>query len=177
MTLLHGSNLVIIDIDLTKSRRRTDFGLGFYLINKLGDAREWATRKASFYGGLPTVTRYELNNAILREAKHLRFDDATLDWLYFVKQNRERKNTQNSHLPEPRHDYDSVSGPIADDKVADVVDRFCAGEVTAETALSEIRVIPNVFQFSLHTATALKFVKTIDYQQCKNGKWTDWIET
>lgn len=174
MRYYHGSDIKIVTIDLTKSRLRTDFGRGFYLTDKLGGAHEWALRNIS---GTPTVTQYEIelniNNA---DIKLLRFNTATHEWLEFVRKNRERERQKHDQIKEPRHDFDVVSGPIADDKVAIVVDEYCRGLKTAEQALQEIRFIPNVVQFSLHTQKAIDFVTAVSYQEYKNGKWNNWIK-
>jgi len=170
----HGSSAKIIAIDLTKSRLRTDFGRGFYLTDKLGGAREWALRNIS---GTPTVTQYEIAPDIYSaETKTLRFGAATHEWLEFVRKNRERRERKNAETKEPRHDFDVVSGPIADDKVAIVVDEYCRGLKTAEQALKEIRFIPNVIQISLHTQKAIDFATAVACQQHKNGKWGDWVQ-
>jgi hypothetical protein len=164
----------IVTIDLTKSRLRTDFGRGFYLTDKLGGAHEWALRNIS---GTPTVTQYEINPDINNaDIKILRFNTATHEWLEFVRKNREREGQKNTEIKEPRHNFDVVSGPIANDKVAIVVDEYCRELKTAEEALKEIRVIPNVIQYSLHTQKAVDFVTAVAYQQYKNGKWSNWIK-
>ena len=46
MIFYHGTDRVINEIDLRKSRLRTDFGRGFYLSDKLGNARDWAIDKS-----------------------------------------------------------------------------------------------------------------------------------
>jgi len=174
MRYYHGSDMKIVTIDLTKSRLRTDFGRGFYLTDKLGGAHEWALRNIS---GTPTVTQYEINPDIYNaDIKILRFNTATHEWLEFVRKNREREGQNHAGIKEPRHDFDVVSGPIADDKVAIVVDEYCRGLKTAEQALKEIRFIPNVIQISLHTQKAVDFVTAVACQQYKNGKWGSWIK-
>ena len=38
----HGTSMLIGDIDLSRSRNRTDFGKGFYMGTNLGESRKWA---------------------------------------------------------------------------------------------------------------------------------------
>ena len=119
----HGTNTLIAAIDLSKSRLRTDFGKGFYMGNNLGEARKWAISQ-SMATEIPTVMRYVLSDAIFdfedNTLNRLWFSYPTVEWLNFVRDNR-RKVAPNAHNKEPRHDYDIVYGPIANDKVADVV--------------------------------------------------------
>ena len=63
MTLYHGTNQIIGNVDLSKGRARTDFGLGFYLTGKIGTAQDWAICKTLLLGGVPTVIQYELNDS------------------------------------------------------------------------------------------------------------------
>ena len=118
MILYHGTNQILGDIDFNKSRLRTDFGKGFYFSDKLGNARDWAVDKSGF-SEMPTVMRYDLCNKIFQDQKLslLRFDNPTIEWLNFVRDNR-RRNPDSTASKEPRHSYDIVSGPIANDKVA-----------------------------------------------------------
>lgn len=46
LTLYHGSNVVIDNIDLSRSRRGKDFGCGFYLNPNKEQAWEMAKRTA-----------------------------------------------------------------------------------------------------------------------------------
>ena len=175
MTLYHGSNEIIFKIDFSKSNLRTDFGKGFYMGSKLGEARNWAIGKAGF-SGTPTIMRYTVDNRVLRDVdvNPKRFDQPNIEWLEFVKDNR-RKYSVDGNQKEPRHSYGAVSGPIADDMANIVVARYCNGEIDVTEAIRLIRTIPSVFQLSLHTPLALSYIKSSEYQQqMKNGKWSAW---
>jgi len=45
MILYHGTNQKLEVIDFNRCRLRTDFGKGFYMSDKLGNARDWAVSK------------------------------------------------------------------------------------------------------------------------------------
>ena len=45
MLLYHGSNMIIEDIDLTKSRPYKDFGRAFYLSDDRSQAEKWLISK------------------------------------------------------------------------------------------------------------------------------------
>jgi len=116
MILYHGTNQKLGNIDFDKSRLRTDFGKGFYMSDKLGNAHDWAVDKSTV-SEIPTVMRYEIDNALFTDDRVscLRFNNPTIEWLDFVRDNR-RKMTEDKGSNEPRHSYDVVSGPIANDK-------------------------------------------------------------
>ena len=176
LTLYHGTNEIIRFIDFDKSNLRSDFGKGFYMGSKLGEARKWADGKAGFYG-IPTIMRYSVANNVLHDdcVNPIRFDQPNNDWLEFVKENRRKPTPGDSHK-EPRHSYGAVSGPIADDQANIVVARYCNGEIDIQEALLLIRTIPSVFQLSLHTPIALTYITSVEYQQkLIGGKWTKWI--
>jgi len=175
----HGTNMVINSIDLGKGRSRTDFGKGFYLGNNLGEARKWAISQ-SMATETPTVMRYVLSDAVFNfddsSLSRLWFSSPTVQWLNFVRDNR-RMITSNAQNIEPRHDYDVVYGPIANDKVVDVVDEYIDGLLTAEEAIRRVKVIPSVFQMSFHTPLALTYIDqtlTEFQQQIKSNKWSAW---
>jgi len=117
----HGTNIVIDAIDLSLCRSRTDFGKGFYMGNNLGEARKWAISQ-SMATETPIVMRYALRSEIFNNndsnLKRLWFSSPTVEWLDFVRDNR-RLVAPNARSSEPRHDYDIVYGPIANDKVVD----------------------------------------------------------
>ena len=177
MILFHGSNQILYDIDFDKSRLRTDFGKGFYLSDKLGNARDWAVDKSEL-SDTPTVMRYDILNTLFQDenVSRLRFDFPTIDWLNFVRDNRS-KTSGSSEKDEPRHSYDVVSGPIANDKVAIAVDKYCRNILTAEETLFEVKAIKNVFQVSMHTQLALSYIQSISFSQLSNKRWSEWKNT
>ena len=178
MVLYHGTNAKINTIDLNKGRARTDFGKGFYLTGKPETAYRWAANKADLSDGTATVLRYEINNDLFSTYGKRWGDMPDLDWLEFICRNRHRK-AKNAESIEPRHDYNWVSGPIADDKVYDVVKEYMSAEITAKVAIQRARELPQTFQLSIHTALALSFVNDVDvcFKQYKTNGWSkDWIK-
>jgi len=88
-----------------------------------------------------------------------------------------RNNPPAFSQSEPRHDYNWVSGAIADDKIVDVVAEYLRNEITDEEAVRRARALPKTYQLSLHSPAAIKFVNDINviYRQLKKGKWSyDW---
>jgi len=175
----HGTSIVIGAIDISKSRSRTDFGKGFYMGNNLGEARKWAISQ-SMATETPTVMRYVLSSVVFdlsdSSLNRLWFSAPTAMWLDFVRDNRRMINST-AQTSEPRHDYDIVYGPIANDKVVDVVDEYIDGLITSEEAIRRVKVIPSVFQMSFHTPLALSCIdqNLTEYQQrVKGSTWSAW---
>jgi len=175
MELYHGTTHIIHEIDLTKGRHRTDFGQGFYLGSNLDVAQRWAKSRAAF-SGKPVVMKYTLDSNIFSDEKvnSLIFDEPTLEWLNFVRDNR-RKGVPETML---RHTHDIVRGSIANDKVNLVVEDYLKGKITAEVAITLVKALPNVQQVSLHTSYALKYLDltaTYYQEQLSSGEWSEWI--
>ena len=177
MVLYHGTNQIIRDIDLSKGRLRTDFGKGFYMGSNLGVAREWAKSHAMF-SGTAIVMRYNLDVSVFNDnnINSCKFDFPTVEWLNFVRDNRRRlgKGVKTS---EPRHKFGIVSGAIANDKVNFIVVDYMNGLITAEEAIKKVKVIPSVFQVSIHTSEALVYLNVDDSKYQKllgNGSWSEW---
>lgn len=173
MLVYHGTNAVIGRIDLSICRNRTDFGKGFYLSDKIGTAQEWAvTRTGMRRVGIPTILKYSLNFEALKNLPGCRFpSEPSKEWLDFIGSNREFRQVK-INSKEPRHDYHWVSGPIADDKMNDVVEEYLEGEISVDEAIRRAKALPQTFQLSLHTPEALSFVdENVGYRQQKNGRW------
>jgi len=174
MVFYHATNALIYTIDLSKSRNRLDFGKGFYLTNKLGTAYDWAIRKVELESeGIPTVLSYNINEE-LYSIPGLKFSNLpNQEWLDFICMNRHIDPHSNNYR-EPRHDYNWVSGPIADDKVVDVVAEFMRNEVTSDIAIKRLCALPQTYQLSLHTPEAIDFINefNVSYKQLTRGRWT-----
>jgi len=172
--LYHGTTQIIHAIDLTKGRHRTDFGQGFYLGSNLDVAQRWAKSRAAF-SGKPIVMKYTLDDSIFSDdnVNPLVFDEPTIAWLNFVRDNR-RKHKLDNQL---RHTHGIVRGAIANDKVNFVVEDYLKGKITAAVAITRVKALPNVQQISLHTSYALTYLDStaVYYQeQLSNSAWSAW---
>ena len=59
ITLYHGSNVAIEEIDLSMGMKDKDFGKGFYLTDIRSQAEEMAKRRTRIVGsGSPIITAY-----------------------------------------------------------------------------------------------------------------------
>ena len=129
MRLYHGTNQDITTIDLTKGLAYKDFGQGFYLTPDLATAERMARKRARLFGGEAVLIEYEFDESVLSSdvLNVLQYPEkANVEWARFVDRNRDRRK-------EPLiHEYDIISGPIADDGVAYLLGRFHEGTMTLE---------------------------------------------
>ena len=112
MRLYHGSNMEIVQIDLTKSNKFKDFGQAFYLSADKHQAKLLAESRADFLGGEPMVNPFEYDEHLAKtmSLKIKVFEYYCLEWASFVWNNRDEQ--QDFH-----HDYDIVYGPIMNDTI------------------------------------------------------------
>ncbi|MCQ2537897.1 MAG: DUF3990 domain-containing protein [Lachnospiraceae bacterium] len=129
MILYHGSNIEVSKPDITKSRAKLDFGIGFYTTDIEEQAKKWSERfKAK--GEAAIVSVYELNDDALIKCKVLKFDSYSGDWLDFIVGCREGKETT---------DYDIIIGGIANDKVFDTCELYLKKMITKRAALGRLK--------------------------------------
>lgn len=158
MRLYHGSDTVIMKIDLDKSRPYKDFGKGFYLSADYSQALDMAKQRAKQRPGIGaiTVNCFEFDESVMTsgELKVKVWDDYCIEWAEFVIRNRNRK------LPYPCHDYDIVYGPIADDGVTFQIRRYESGYLTIEQLVSELKYAGGItFQYFFANEKAISKLK------------------
>lgn len=157
MKLYHGTNVDFSEIDFSKSNRFKDFGKGFYLTDIRSQAEELAQKRAARDGGVPIVQEYEFDETLLStsQLKVLHFEEPTAEWADFIYKNRKRK------APYFQHDYDVVIGPIADDGVAYLLDRYEEGSYTIDELARELKYKRLNRQYYFGTAHSILFLKRI----------------
>lgn len=156
MKLYHGTNTDFSVIDLTKSNKYKDFGQGFYLTDIRSQAEELAAKKSRLFGGYPIIQEYEFDESILarKELKVLKFDAPTTEWAEFIFKNRNRDANF-------KHDYDIVTGPIADDGVAYLLGRYEEGTLTIEELSKKLDYKKLNSQYFFGTEKSLKYLKRL----------------
>ena len=156
MLVYHGSNVEVRKPSLLKSRKKTDFGRGFYTTTQKEQAEHWTSIKIDrAKTGRRIVSVFEVDDALLTnpELKISEFHGPDEAWLNFVVDSR--KGVE--------HDYDIVFGPVANDKVFTVVNLYESGVLDASAAIAELKAYKTYNQLSFHTPRvlqALKFVKS-----------------
>lgn len=160
ITLYHGSNVEINEIDLSVCKAGKDFGKGFYLNPNYEQAREMAQRTLRvLQRGEAIVNGFEFDESLLSSPGDLKikiFPDYSEEWADFIVMNR--KNKTNS----PAHEYDIVIGPIADDTVGVQIRRYILGYMPVSQLVEELRFHGNhAVQYFFGTDCAIKLLRRI----------------
>lgn len=155
MKLYHGTNISFDEIDLRKTRPFKDFGQGFYLTDILLQAQEMAKKKARIGGGESIIQEYEFDESMLlnSDLKVLRFDEPSVDWAEFIYKNRMKQATPF------KHNYDIVIGPIADDGVAYLLDRYEEATLTINELANQLKYKKLNRQYYFGTLKSIQLLK------------------
>ena len=144
MTVYHGSYTVVKEPKVVKSRNTKDFGNGFYCTIIREQAERWARRYET-----PMVNVYTVR--MDESLKILEFSDMTEEWLDFIIDCRHGKT----------HDYDIVIGPIADDGVAYLLNRYEEGSYTIEELARELKYKKLNSQYFFANSRAVSLLRRI----------------
>lgn len=157
MILYHGSNAVIDTIDLAKCRPYKDFGQGFYLTDLIEQARRMAARNAKMFNGSPVVTAFEFDLKAAKKAglRIKTFNSPSREWAAFVMKNRDL------NTPQPCHQYDIVTGPVADDTISRLLRMFTENFITEQQLLKELTFSKVTSQYLFHSEAAIKMLKKL----------------
>lgn len=156
MILYHGTYTDFQEIELDKCLPYKDFGKGFYLTDILEQADAMAQKKSRIYGGSPIVQKYEFKEDVLTsgDLNVLVFEKPTKEWAEFIYKNRSRR----AHFS---HEYDIVIGPIANDGVAYLLDRYEEGTLTLDELAEELEYKRLNSQYYFGNTKALEFISRI----------------
>jgi len=151
MILYHGSNVEVKEPMLLKVQRELDFGKGFYTTSDMEQAARWAWRTAKRRGESNAfVTVYEVNEDELKNIRLLSFDSPNVEWLNLVVKNR-----KGEYIAE---NWDIISGPVADDQTAQVIDLYLEGAYDEEEAIRRFLTQKLKDQYAFKTNKALKLL-------------------
>ena len=151
MILYHGSNVEVKEPILLKVQRELDFGKGFYTTSDMEQAARWAWRTAKRRGESNAfVTVYEVNEDELKNICLLSFDSPNVEWLNFVVKNRKGEYIAGN--------WDIISGPVADDQTAQVIDLYLEGAYDEEEAIRRFLTQRLKDQYAFKTNEALKLL-------------------
>ena len=152
MILYHGSSIEVKKPILLKNQRELDFGKGFYTTSDLEQAARWAWRTAKRRGESNAfVTVYEVNEDELKNIRLLSFDSPNVEWLNFVVKNRKGEYIAG--------DWDIISGPVADDQTAQVIDLYLEGAYDEEEAIRRFLTQKLKDQYTFKTKEAINLLK------------------
>lgn len=146
MILYHGSYLEISKPDLKHSRDNVDFGRGFYMTPIYEQAVKWCG-KFRRRGKEGIVSRYLFDEENMQNLKILQFDSYSEEWLDFILNCRNGKDST---------DYDVVIGGVANDKVFNTVELFFDGLIDKKEALNRLRYEKPNLQVCLRSEKAIE---------------------
>lgn len=146
MILYHGSYLEISKPDLKHSRDNVDFGRGFYTTLIYEQAVKWCG-KFRRRGKEGIVSRYLFDEENMQNLKVLQFDSYSEEWLDFILNCRNGKDST---------DYDVVIGGVANDKVFNTVELFFDGLIDKKEAINRLRYEKPNLQVCLRSEKAIE---------------------
>ncbi len=158
MIVYHGTTLEIREPQIIKSEIGRDFGFAFYTTDIKEQAERWAVRRAKLMSrknktAFPAVVNvYEWESTGTLSEKH--FDGASMEWLEMVVKCRSEINFS--------HNYDIVSGKIADDNVGETVSYVMQGIMRKEDAIERLRFEKINNQIAFCTDNALKELRFVE---------------
>ena len=172
MILYHGSYMKVEIPQIITSDKGRDFGFGFYTTTIKNQAERWAVRTARLRSRqtdktVPAVVNiYDFNEELTEDLKRKTFPNADLEWLELVIRCRSDLNY--------KHDFDIVSGKIANDNVGETVEYVLAGIMRKEDAVERLKFEKINDQICFCTAAALKTLTFKENYIVKNVHWRDF---
>lgn len=172
MILYHGSYAQIETPKIITQEKGRDFGFGFYTTTIKNQAERWAIRSArlrSRHFEKPenaVVNVYEFDEEAAKRLKTKSFINADLEWLELVIKCRSDLNY--------KHNYDIISGKIANDNVGETVEYVLAGIMRKEDAVERLRFEKINDQTCFCTEEALKSIVFKESYIVKTVYWGDF---
>ena len=151
MTLFHGSLEIVEKPQILQANRPLDFGTGFYTTTSLQQARRWVKlRMEQSQASVGFINIYEYTPK--RDLRTRLFRSANEAWVDFVHANRT--------VQDYNHDYDIVTGPVANDNVYLSFNLYESGIITKRELIRRLKTYKLVDQLLFHTERSLD---TLEY--------------
>lgn len=164
MIVYHGGLEEVRSPELRIGENVGDFGHGFYVTSSRDQAARFVKTKAhreQRTSGFVSI--YELDDRLFSdEFSGLRFQGPTREWAKFVSANRRRQSFD--------HDYDYVSGPVANDQVYATFSFYEGGLISFEMLIEQLKVRKLFDQILLHTEKAIKLLKFVESEKISWAK-------
>lgn len=154
MTLYHGSNVEIAEIDLSLCNPYKDFGQAFYLTIEKDQAMDVALARVDIFGGVPVINTYSFDERLLTDGtlSFKTFDGYTEEWADFIYNHRDETN-----VPPYMHSFDVVYGPIANDRVGLQIRNYRLGNIDKKEFLRRLKYMKGItFQYAFCTDRAIE---------------------
>ena len=157
MLLYHGSKSGIVGPIAPNSRMRCDFGRGFYM----GTERE---QPLTLICNFPTPVLYEVDLDV--SGLEVVTLGANIDWALFVAYNRGKLESARGagfyrRVSSLADGADVICGPIANDRMFVVLERFFAGDITDVALVKSLSVLRLGNQFVAKTHKACEAISVV----------------
>ncbi|MGX8713021.1 MAG: DUF3990 domain-containing protein [bacterium] len=158
MILYHGSLEIVDHPQILEANRPLDFGTGFYTTTSLQQARRWVKLRMEQQNA--TVGYINIYEYTAKKGLHTRlFRSANEAWVDFVHANRT--------VQDYNHDYDIVTGPVANDNVYLSFNLYESGIISKRELIRRLKTYKLVDQLLFHTERSLD---TLEYTGNKEVK-------
>lgn len=155
MIIYHGSYMKVSKPDIVHSRRRVDFGKGFYATPLRQQAKKWCDKFKSF-GKKGIISKYTFDETAYSKLKVLIFKSYSEEWLDFILACRTRKDI---------FDYDIVIGGVANDKVFNTVELYFDNLIDKIETIKRLKYEKPNLQICFRTQTAID--KYLHFEGCE----------
>jgi len=157
MKIYHGSYTQIQTPRIILSARLLDFGSGFYTTTDSEQAIKFTSKFISL-GKNRVVNTYEYDEVKAEnEVKIKRFNIADKEWLYYIVANRSGSGKDN--------DFDIVIGPVANDRVYEVVENFELGDYSEDEAILRLLSYRLTDQIVFKTEKSLQYITYLNHEK------------
>ena len=158
MTLYHGSLEIVEKLQILQANRPLDFGTGFYTTTSLQQARRWVKlRMEQSQASVGFINIYEYTPK--RDLRTRLFRSANEAWVDFVHANRT--------VQDYNHDYDIVTGPVANDNVYLSFNLYESGIITKRELIRRLKTYKLVDQLLFHTERSLDTLKYVGNKEVR----------
>lgn len=158
MTLYHGSLEIVEHPLIREANRPLDFGTGFYTTTSLQQARRWVKlRMEQSQASVGFINIYEYSPK--RDLRTRLFRSANEAWVDFVHANRT--------IQDYNHDYDIVTGPVANDNVYLSFNLYESGIITKRELIRRLKTYKLVDQLLFHTERSLDTLEYVENKEVR----------
>ena len=155
MILYHGGTDTVGKPLIRASLASRDFGAGFYCTDIQSQAEKWAGRQGRIRKQSAVLNVYEFDIDSARQNLNCKFfSDYAIDWLELVVNCRKDSRFT--------HEFDIVSGKIANDDVGETVQAVIGGLMPWDFALQKLAFMQANNQYCFCTETSLAFLKFVE---------------
>lgn len=145
MKVYHGSYIEVAKPDIIHSRKKVDFGAGFYVTPIEEQAKNWC-RQYILRNKPGIVNIYNFDDKAYEKCLSIQYASYSEEWLDFVFECRRGQD---------RSDFEIVAGGVANDKVFDTVELYLEGIISKKDAIGRLAFAKPNFQICLRTQNAI----------------------